>query len=293
MKGKLIPLVVLALAACGRYDESALNARLDQLEARASALETERLNALNAEVESVRSLVRAIRSNVFVSLIDEQGDYVEIQLTDGQVMRFPTRETSGEGPVIGVRLGEDGGYYWTLNGELLLVDGVPIRADGEAEAHGETGQSGVTPRIEVENGRWILVYGSQRQDVGAVGDTRMLSSLFLGVVPGENEVTFLLKDGSSLSLARSDGFALNLGGSSFEVTPGGEQDVPYRFMSGKKASVSVLSAPGITVEVFPDGESGGRIHAAFSEDFRSGTVLAMLVDEAGDFLSKPISFESK
>lgn len=292
MKGKLILLAVLSLAACGKYDDSALISRLDQAESRTAALEKERLQALNADVETVRSLVRAIRGNVFVSLVDEQADYVEIQLTNGVSMRFSTRDMSGEGPVVGVRLGDDGGYYWTLDGELLLVDGKPVRADGDAEAHGETGTAGLTPEILVENGRWIVVYGSERQDVGAVGDTRMLS-LFLDVIPGNNEVTILLKDGSSLSLARSDGFALNLGGDSYEVVSGGEQYVPYTFMSGKAASVSVLSAPGITVEVLPDGKGRGRIHAVFADDFRSGTVLAMLVDASGDFLSKPISFESK
>ena len=61
MKGKLILLAVLSLAACGKYDDSALISRLDQAESRTAALEKERLQALNADVETVRSLVRAIR----------------------------------------------------------------------------------------------------------------------------------------------------------------------------------------------------------------------------------------
>lgn len=50
---------------------------------------------------------------------------------------------AGATPQIGVTQGEDGNWYWTLNGELLTdADGNSIRANGEKGEQGDTGDTG-------------------------------------------------------------------------------------------------------------------------------------------------------
>ena len=49
----------------------------------------------------------------------------------------------GSTPVIGLTQGEDGNWYWTLNGELMRdPNGDPIRANGEKGEQGNKGESG-------------------------------------------------------------------------------------------------------------------------------------------------------
>ena len=57
-------------------------------------------------------------------------------------------------PVISVKQGEDGNYYWTLDGEWLLIDGERVRAngiDGENGAPGEPGNDAVAPQVRIND----------------------------------------------------------------------------------------------------------------------------------------------
>ena len=54
----------------------------------------------------------------------------------------------GSTPVIGLTQGEDGNWYWTLNGEQMTdPEGNPVRANGEDGEDGDAGTSAPTPQI--------------------------------------------------------------------------------------------------------------------------------------------------
>lgn len=293
---RLLPVTIagtLLLASCGAYDDGGLSNRLSSLEARVDSLETSMINGLNDQISGIRTIVSAIRANIFISLYEESGKAVTIELTDGTVMRFATDVSDAEGPVISVRLGEDGHWYWTLDGELLLAsDGKPVRADDEAVATGPHGLDGLSPTVSVENGHWFLTYGDRKEDLGAVAGTR-LPSVFDGVIPGEGEVTFVLKDGSRISLPRVDGFSINLSGQQFKVTAGGSCDVSYTYScSDPDAELTVLSGGGISSRVIPAEKRSGIIRCEFGEDFVSGEVTVILVDSFGDSIFKAIHFST-
>ena len=74
----------------------------------------------------------------------------------------------GSTPVIGVKMDDDGIYYWTLNGEWLTDEnGNKIKAvgtdgkDGANGANGENGtngKDGITPQLKIEEGYWFISY---------------------------------------------------------------------------------------------------------------------------------------
>ena len=58
-----------------------------------------------------------------------------------------TDGVDGNTPVIGVKKDGDGIYYWTLDGEFIIVDGQKIKAQG---TDGSDGADGVTPKSKFE-----------------------------------------------------------------------------------------------------------------------------------------------
>ena len=85
----------------------------------------------------------------------EEGDWY-VRFGDGQWMRMGQATgdpgTPGkDAPKIGIMIGEDNAYYWTLDGELLLDQfNNPVVAGG---------QNGLTPQLKIEDGYWWVRYG--------------------------------------------------------------------------------------------------------------------------------------
>ena len=139
----------------------------------------------------------------------------------------------GSTPVIGLTQGEDGNWYWTLNGELMTgPDSQPIRANGEDGKDGEDGDAGTsapTPQIllganlpsdgkvmtdsgKAQAGAWYLsvddgatwyrISGDKGADgddgsTGADGDDGVLK---VETSADGNSVTLTFDDGSTLIL---------------------------------------------------------------------------------------------
>lgn len=153
-------IVSLCLSGCGYDDDEVWNAINDQ-EERIAALE-EWQKIAN---ENIAALQAIVNGNDYITSVEEikEGDEI-IGYTinfhrQGEVTIYNGKDgEKGDMPVIGVSEGEDGRWYWTVNGELLEdADGNPVCANGKDGEDGEDGEdgadgsssSGVTPVIKL------------------------------------------------------------------------------------------------------------------------------------------------
>ena len=151
----LLLLAALTLAAC-KYDDSALweqvNQNTEELAAQAAriaALEAWQAET-NTNIEALQTLLSTTDYITAVTPVVKDG--VEVGFTIS-FLNTPAitiyhgtkgdKGDKGDTPQIGAAQGDDGNWYWTLNGELLTnTDGNPIRANGTQGEQGDQGPAG-------------------------------------------------------------------------------------------------------------------------------------------------------
>lgn len=210
----LLALSLLFTVSCGKFDDSALWQAINKHTEEIAALK-EKCNTLNSDIESLKRIVESLQSRDYITscmpLSDGSGYTIVFYSGNSIVIKNGIDGTDGSTPQIGIDKFTDGLYYWTLNGEWLLdKDGNMIRADGKDGEDGEDGldgQDGITPKLKIEDGDWYIstdngatwtnlgkASGSDGKD-GKDGD-----SIFQSVIPGTESVTFVLADGTELSV---------------------------------------------------------------------------------------------
>ena len=211
--------IALSFTSC--YDDSAILEKLNNHEMRIAQLE-EWCKQMNTNISSLQSLVSALQNNDYITSvipIEKDGKIVGYTITFSK--SSPITIYNGEdgmgnnAPTIGVRVGKDGCYYWTLNGEWLLDDDgnkIPTTgAQGQDGAPGQDaapGQDGVTPQLKIEEGYWYVSYdnganwkmlGEATGEAGVPGD-----SMFQDVEFDKDYLYLTLADGQVLTLPLAD-----------------------------------------------------------------------------------------
>ena len=137
--------LVLLPAGCKHINE--IDEQLAAYEKRISALETA-VAELRSQIDAVQKL---LSGKFFVEdvapLADDSG--YRLVLSDSYNNITEYNILNGLDPVISVRQDTDGNWYWTVNGEWLMVDGAKMRANGEA---------GATPVVKVQDGKWYVSF---------------------------------------------------------------------------------------------------------------------------------------
>ena len=155
----LVAAIGMLFTAC-EYDDTAINARVNDLENRVAELE-ETIAALNQDIAGVQTLVGAMQNNVYVSKIVKGETGYEVYFTNGEKITIAdgkAGEAGKDGVTVTVLQDEDGEYYWavTKDGktEYLLDDNgnkLPVK-----------GEKGNTPLMRVvmegETGYWEASY---------------------------------------------------------------------------------------------------------------------------------------
>ena len=142
--------LALAFAACSDdYDDSALWDAVNGNTQRIEALE-----AWQAEVNNnIAALQQLLNTNDMITAVtpvtmggETVGYTLSFLHSDPVTIYNGTQGEKGEEgdtPQIGLTQGEDGNWYWTLNGGLMSdAEGNPIRANGEDGEDGEDGTDG-------------------------------------------------------------------------------------------------------------------------------------------------------
>ena len=202
---------VVALTSC-KYDDDDLWNSVHGLENRVAKLE-ELCKQMNTNISSLQTIVTALQNNVYVTgttplMKDGKEIGYTITFSKGNPITIYHGKDGQDGedgttPTIGVKKDTDGVYYWTLNGEFIVVDDGKIQAEGK---DGTNGTNGTTPQFKIENDYWFVSYdnganwtqlGKATGEDGIGGD-----SMFSGVdyKTSTDYVIFTLADGTQIKL---------------------------------------------------------------------------------------------
>ena len=212
----MMTLSIATLLGCS-YDDSEVWNNLNDLDQRVTSLE-ERVSEMNRDIEALESIVKALEENIAVTSVEEIENGYILHFSDGTSATITNGRDGKDGldataPVISIRLDEDGNYYWTLDGEWLLVDGEKVRANGQ---DGQNGESAIAPQVRInpESKEWeISTDGGQSwASTGVVaepdapaqgGSNTTADSIFADVDASHQDyVIITLKDGTELYLTR-------------------------------------------------------------------------------------------
>ena len=263
-KGILLIFTVLAtLVGCGQYDDSELKSDINDLKSRMAALEKQCKN-MNENLTSLQAIVDAIqKQDGVVSVTDlPDGQGYSVKFVSGKVIYLYNGKngTDGVTPKISVRKDSDGIYYWTVDGDWLIVDGKKVRAVGLDGKDGKDGKDAVTPQLKIVDGFWYISYdngkywtklgkatgenGKDGQD-GNDGDV-----FFKSVTVEDGYAVFVMNDSEKTTLR------IPIAGvsavSSIKYVPesiDGVVKVRYSKIGGKNVPVDIV----IMFEVMPQG----------------------------------------
>ena len=141
------------------YDDEAIWTEVEQIKDRVETLEQAVIKT-NEDIVALQTIVAALQNNVYVVAVNTTTDGYIIEFSDGTTATINNGKDGANGqngtnaPVISVKQGEDGNYYWTLDGEWLLVDGERVRAngiDGENGANGTDGTDAIAPQVRIND----------------------------------------------------------------------------------------------------------------------------------------------
>lgn len=191
-------------------------------------------NETNTNLSALQTIVTALQNNDYITSVDpltENGKVVGYTIKfakSNPIVIYNGKDgadgVDGNTPVIGVKKDADGVYYWTLDGEFIIVDGQKIKAqgtdgsdgsdgaDGNNGQDGTNGKDGVTPKLEIRDGYWYISYdngtnwtqlgkatGENGQDGadGKDGDS-------IKITQDESNVYFELADGTTITMPISN-----------------------------------------------------------------------------------------
>ena len=272
-KGILLIFTVLAtLVGCGQYDDSELKSDINDLKSRMAALEKQCKN-MNENLTSLQAIVDAIqKQDGIVSVTDlPDGQGYSVKFVSGKVIYLYNGKngTDGVTPKISVRKDSDGIYYWTVDGDWLMVDGKKVRAvgldgkdgkDGEDGQDGQDGKDAITPQLKIVEGFWYISYdngkswnklGNATGENGKDGqDGKDGDGFFKSVTVKDGYAIFVMNDSEQTTLRIP--VAVVSAVSSIKYVPeslDGIVKVRYSKIGGKNVPVDIV----IMFEVMPQG----------------------------------------
>ncbi|MBO4765152.1 MAG: hypothetical protein J5508_05540, partial [Bacteroidales bacterium] len=253
--------------SCDKYDDSQLRSDISSLSNRVSTLES-LMNSAQSNIQSLLTLTESINKNYFITAVNPLSDGYEIVFSNGSKATIKNG-SDGHSPVIGVKKGTDGKYYWTLDGEWLY--------DADGDKLPVSGEDGLTPQLKIEDGFWYVSRDNGKtwtklgQATGGSGNSG--DSIFKEVSYDENFVYFTLGDGTKLKVGRGAN-----GVQAIAVVPDLEDG----------GVLSVLNEFPLRFDVLP-ASAAEAIAAIDPSCFRVNLVYTQTKVQAGDELSLPIT----
>ncbi len=284
-KGFIISLMACtALAAVACYDDSDLQDRVDDLDARVTALE-ELSKTLNSNVGALQSLVTALQGNDYVTGVTpviQDGDTLGYTITfskSGPVTIYNGKDGSeGSTPQISVKADDNGVYYWTINGEWLTVNGDKVQAGIAA------------PRVRVTaDGKWQVSAdnGTTWTDVEGASS----STVFSEIKETDESVTFVLSDaaGTTITIPKYRELALTLDKTSVQILGGKTVTLGYTVTGGDDDTVvDAIASDTWTVTVTSTDSKSGSIAITAPAIFSDGAIWIFATDGKGRSVIKTL-----
>ena len=270
----------LLFAGCDKYDDSAINGRVDNLEDRVGKLEelTRKLTSnIGALQESVTALEKNDRITDVRPLEDGSGFIVVFEKAGEITVR------NGKSSSVSVRKDADGIYYWTVDGEYLVIDGEKIPA---------TAQYGA-PHIKIEDGKfWFSVDDTNWTECGDVA-TEGIGTI-KGVSDEGDSVVFTLYDDSTISIPKVQKFGISIVDNELGVFEYGSAEFKFTVSEpDENTMVKVIAENGFTANVYyyaPETEGSFTVMAPESVPSKT-TLLVVAMNGKGTMAGQLITLE--
>ena len=172
-------------------------------------------NETNTNLSALQTIVTALQNNDYITSVDpltEDGKVVGYTIKfakSNPIVIYNGKDgadgVDGNTPVIGVKKDTDGIYYWTLDGEFIVVDGQKIKAQGTDGNNGTDGSDGVTPKLEIREGYWWISYdnGTNWTQLGKATGEDGKDADSIKITQDENNVYFELADGTVITISKT------------------------------------------------------------------------------------------
>ena len=208
-----------AMVGCS-YDDEAIWKEIESVKDRVDMLE-ESVIKTNEDIVTLQTIVNALQKNVFVVSVTPTAEGYTIVFSDGTTAEIKSGKDGANAPIISVKQDADGNYYWTMDGEWLLVDGERVRANGINGEDGANGKDAVAPQVRINDAtkEWeistdggntwtstgVVAEGKDGTNGGNGSNGAAGDSLFKSVDTSHPDyVVITLADGTELCLARYD-----------------------------------------------------------------------------------------
>ncbi|MBR8774213.1 hypothetical protein IX306_001337 [Porphyromonas levii] len=232
--------LAILVSSCTNLDE--IYRRLDDYGTRLTRVE-EKVLIANGDIKTLQALIKAQEDNITIKSwrpLDDNSGYV-LTMSDGSKIVLKNG-LNGQSSAVGVKKGEDGILYWTLNGEYMYDhDGNKI------QARGEDGKNGITPQLKVnkdgyweyslDGKNWHLILGDNFAPVKATGG-------------GANDLDITESNGYLVIKFKGQTFiiSLNGGGSGGSITPEKKPELTleiteYTLLEGESVKVELEVSP--------------------------------------------------
>lgn len=256
--------------------------------------------SMNESIDALSVVVDALSKSDYVTSVQNisnsegQGFVITFVNSPTVAVWIPSQNASTPGdsatnaPVISIKIGEDGVYYWASDGDYVLDQNgqrVPVSADG------------VTPELKIEDGKWYVSYDggatwTYLADVPAQGAD---GYVFTGVdLSDPSKVVLTLVDGQTITLpVVMDGLlSLNVASGTSHVA-GDVVTISYSAL--KKVSVIVDDADVQYSEISASDDMNGEIRIQTYSDVALMNQRAFLIFTIDGYLDQDwrlLSFDS-
>lgn len=285
---------VIFLNGCNGYDDSELKTRIDKVEDRLDKLE-ELVGQINSNIGALATSIKALQDNDSIESVKKLEDgsgYVisfsqsgDITIYNGKDGKDGNNGMDGKTPVVSVSLDEDGNYYWTVDGEYILVNGEKVVATAKM----------AIPEIRIREGRFEISFDHWESfiDIGDAGNAGSATGIvFLDVLDLENSVVFLIGDGRMIEIPKSQRFSLNIEDIEYMITPGGSYTVDYTLTEADdRTVVDAFGTKGFIAEVNTISKSSGKIQVTAPNPLTNGKVYVFAVNGSGNTSARILTFE--
>ncbi len=283
---------MFALSGCQNGMDELVD-RVDNLEGRVTVLE-QLCGDMNANIEAIQAFVSATKGNLFIEKVTEVADGFTITFTNGKTYTLKNGDKGNKGdkgdqgatgpqgeqgatPVVSIAYSAEDGYYWTVNGEPVLIDGKKVSA------------LGVTPQLRINEGKWEISYdnGAKWEEVASAYD----QSTKITVSEDENAVYLTLADGTVFTISKVPGFAFKVDKYDLAVSAGQTIELAYTLADGDE-SVRFEVKGTYEAEVVPTDNNGGVIKITVPSPVVKGYVMITAVkNSTSEFKAQYISIE--
>lgn len=290
----VVSVLVLFFTGCQEYDDTEIKGRVDNLESQVTELRllVEKINsnltslvtavdALNNQ-DQIVSVEKLPAGNGYTITFKKSGTitiYNGEKGLDGKNGTDGSDGKDGKSPVISISQDSDGKYYWTLDGEWLLVNGQKVPATAEV----------TVPKIKVEDGKFL--FSTNGTDWVVIGDA---GTSGIGLIKNvredvENNSVIIELSDREIVIPKGQNFALVIKADEIGIKAGETVNVEYSLISADNAIVRALPENGYTVKVNPISATKGQLSITAPSPVVDASILIVAVNGNGVMSGKILS----